>query len=85
MLSTLMKRRILLYYNLVLMLSSLYRQFPAMAPKENTTEFAQLQEILGHDLHPGYGRTPNVQGAYQIATLAITLAVAIAGGIVTGV
>ena len=56
-----------------------------MVPKEGTEELTNLQNILGDpDLHAGLGRSPNTQGAYQIAALGVTLVIAIAGGVVTG-
>jgi len=62
---------------------SLYRQFPARAPMENTTEFAEIK-IHFAGIQPGSGRTGAEQGCYQAAALAMTLAVAIVGGLVTG-
>ena len=40
--------------------------------------------MINSDIEPGLGRTAKQQGGYQIATVAVTLAVAIAGGLVTG-
>lgn len=64
--------------------NSLYRQFSARGPLEGTAEYAELHHHIGH-LHPGLGRSASMQGGYQIATLFITLAIAISGGLVTGV
>ena len=70
-------------YWLVYLWCSLYRQFPARAPMENTTEFAEIK-IHFAGIQPGSGRTGAEQGCYQAAALAMTLAVAIVGGLVTG-
>jgi ammonium transporter Rh len=62
---------------------SLYRQFPARAPLANTAEFSDIQKHF-QGIEAGLGRTAHQQGGYQIAALAMTLAVAIVGGLVTG-
>ncbi|KAI9559795.1 hypothetical protein GHT06_013802 [Daphnia sinensis] len=62
---------------------SLYRQFSARGPLEGTPEYVELHHHIEH-LHPGLGRSASMQGGYQIATLFITLAIAISGGLVTG-
>ncbi len=65
----------------------MYRQFPARLP-EAGPEFDKIKELLHsagmEDIEPGHGRSASTQGAYQIAALGMTLAVAIAGGLVTG-
>jgi hypothetical protein len=67
-----------------LVLLSLYRQFSARAPLPGTPEFTELHHHIGHLHNPGLGRSASMQGGYQIATLFVTLAVAISGGLVTG-
>ncbi len=67
----------------VLLCYSLFRQFSARAPLEGTPEFIELEQHIEH-LEPGLGRSASTQGGFQIATLFVTLAVAISGGIVTG-
>lgn len=62
---------------------SLYRQFPARAPKKDTPEFGDIQRHLA-DMQPGLGRTAFEQAGYQMAALGATLAVAIVGGLLTG-
>ncbi|XP_046657634.1 ammonium transporter Rh type A-like [Daphnia pulicaria] len=62
---------------------SLYRQFSARAPLAGTPEFIELEHHVEH-LHAGLDRSASMQGGYQIATLFVTMAVAISGGLVTG-
>ena len=54
-----------------------------MAPLNGTEHFMSLN-MINSDIEPGLGRTAKQQGGYQIATVAVTLAVAIGGGLVTG-
>lgn len=62
---------------------SLYRQFPARAPLEGTPEFEKIHHYV--NLHEGgLNRSASLQGCYQIAALFMTLAIAIASGVVTG-
>ena len=46
----------------------------------------EFEEIKSHfaGIHPGQGRTGAEQGGYQAAAMAMTLVVAIGGGLVTG-
>lgn len=63
---------------------SLYRQFPARAPQlTNSTVFLELAHHT-HELEPGLGRSAFMQGCFQMATLVVTVVIAIAGGLVTG-
>lgn len=62
---------------------SLYRQFPAMVPLNGTERYRNLY-MMDSEIEPGLGRSAKQQGGYQFATLAVTLAVAISGGLVTG-
>ncbi|KAK7071730.1 hypothetical protein SK128_020423 [Halocaridina rubra] len=62
---------------------SLYEIFPERAPEEGTAEFARVRNLLP-DLEPGSGRSAGGQAANQILALAITLGIALVGGIVTG-
>lgn len=62
---------------------SLYRQFPARAPMAGTPEFEEIKSHFA-GIHPGQGRTGAEQGGYQAAAMAMTLVVAIGGGLVTG-
>ncbi|XP_074652649.1 ammonium transporter Rh type B-B-like [Tubulanus polymorphus] len=61
---------------------SLYQIFPAMAPVKNSTELAELQKTLSVD--PGLGRTAAQQALFQLATLGMTLGMALVGGAITG-
>ncbi len=54
-----------------------------MAPLNGTEHFMSLN-MINSEIEPGLGRTAKQQGGYQIATVAVTLAVAISGGLVTG-
>ena len=67
---------------------SLYIIFPKAAPLEDSSELVKIQEQFGanhHDLvEGGESRTMETQALMQIAALAITLAIAIAGGAITG-
>lgn len=63
---------------------SLYRQFPARAPLAGTPEFEEIHTHFS-GIHPGSGRSAAIQGCYQAAAMAMTIIVAIGGGLVTGV
>ena len=54
-----------------------------MAPLNGTEHYMNLY-MMDSEIEPGLGRTAKQQGGYQFATVAVTLAVAISGGIVTG-
>ncbi|XP_041373232.1 ammonium transporter Rh type A-like [Gigantopelta aegis] len=61
---------------------SLYEQFPARVPTVNSTGLA---EIMSHvNVEPGLGRSAMGQAGYQLVALAVTLAIAIVGGVLTG-
>lgn len=61
----------------------LYEIFPAMTPRENTSAFRYLQELLPH-LEPGAGRSPAEQAGFQMATVVMCFVVPVIGGILTG-
>ncbi|XP_046657631.1 ammonium transporter Rh type A-like [Daphnia pulicaria] len=63
---------------------SLFRQFPARVPELNSTDFDQLKSQFP-DMEPGLGRSATTQAAYQIYALLTTLALAIVGGLLTGI
>ncbi|CAH1797863.1 unnamed protein product, partial [Owenia fusiformis] len=65
-----------------IMYFSLYITFPARAPVFNTTELLEINNVFTIDA--GDGRTASVQAGMQAAALAMTLVVAIIGGIITG-
>lgn len=54
-----------------------------MAPLNGTEQYMNLY-MMNPEIEPGLGRTAKQQGGYQFATVAVTLAVAISGGLVTG-
>lgn len=56
---------------------SLYNHYTAMRAS-NTTE---MNDYISS---PGYGRTAGQQAGYQLIALAVTLVIAIVGGLVTG-
>ena len=51
-----------------------------------TPEYNELHHHLSEngELHHGLGRTAIMQGCFQIACVFVTMAVSIAGGVVTG-
>ena len=62
----------------------LYRYFPARVPMINSTDFI-LYNLTTTDFRTGgLGRTAGMQGGYQIAALAVTLGMALVGGVLTG-
>ncbi|XP_055342559.1 ammonium transporter Rh type A-like [Paramacrobiotus metropolitanus] len=63
--------------------TSFYGQFPGQVPMENTPEYKELLKTNAN-LKPGYGWSASMQGGYQLAGMAVTLAIAIGGGIFTG-
>ena len=54
-----------------------------MTPSNSSHEYWHIHE-MDSEIEPGLGRSAQQQGGYQIATVAVTLAVAISGGLVTG-
>ncbi|XP_071959671.1 ammonium transporter Rh type B-B-like isoform X2 [Antedon mediterranea] len=62
---------------------SLYSQFPALVPANNTAEFTELASRI-EGLEPGDGRSASTQAGYQMVALIVTLAFAIVGGAITG-
>ncbi|XP_055354016.1 ammonium transporter Rh type A-like [Paramacrobiotus metropolitanus] len=63
--------------------SGYYTQFPAHVPPADSAEYAALHAV-NPDLKPGLGWTPSVQAGYQLAAMAVTIGIAIGGGIITG-
>ena len=62
--------------------TSLYQQFPARAPAKNSSHF---QDNSGLPLFiPGDGRSAADQAGYQLLALGVTLVIAVAGGLITG-
>ncbi|KAK8767260.1 hypothetical protein V5799_005961 [Amblyomma americanum] len=62
---------------------SLYTLYPARAPTENSTDLSQVL-FYTVEVVAGDGRTASAQALYQLAAVAATLAIAIAGGLFTG-
>ena len=60
------------------MFCSLYLVFPARTPSANVTEFSGL------GISPSVGRDAGTQAGFQLALLASTLTISIAGGLLTG-
>ncbi|RXG70125.1 hypothetical protein Avbf_07441 [Armadillidium vulgare] len=63
--------------------SSLYLIFPARAPSEGSEELLRLQSQIP-ELEPGSGISASTQALYQFLALLVSLVIAIAGGILTG-
>jgi ammonium transporter Rh len=62
--------------------SSLYQQFPARAPARNSS---QIYDNTGLSvIIPGDGRSAGEQAGYQLLALGVTLVIAVAGGLITG-
>ena len=64
-------------------LFSMFNLWSSRAPEKNSTEHMTLTN-LGVKFDAGEGRTAKAQAGYQIAGLAVGLAIAIIGGIITG-
>ena len=62
---------------------SLYMIFPARAPVLNSTQYFELVEF-DPDVVDGLGWSAGKQAGFQFAALAVTLVVAILGGVLTG-
>ena len=68
----------------ILLLSfSMFSLWSARAPGKNSTEYLRLTN-LGVTFDAGEGRSAKAQAGYQIAGLAVALAIAVLGGVVTG-
>lgn len=61
----------------------MFALWSARAPEKNSTEYLRLTN-LGVTFDVGDGRSAKAQAGYQIAGLAVALAIAVLGGIVTG-
>ena len=61
----------------------MFALWSARAPEKNSTEYLRLTN-LGVTFDAGEGRSAKAQAGYQIAGLAVALAIAVLGGIVTG-
>lgn len=61
----------------------MYSLWSARAPGKNSTEYLRLTN-LGVTFDAGEGRSAKAQAGYQIAGLAVALAIAVLGGVVTG-
>jgi ammonium transporter Rh len=61
---------------------SLYQQFPARAPTQNSSQIHGNPELT--HLIPGEGRSAGDQAGYQLLALAVTLLIASVGGLITG-
>lgn len=64
--------------------TSLYMIFPARAPVLNSTQYFELVEF-DPDVVDGLGWSAGKQAGFQFAALAVTLVVAILGGVLTGI
>jgi len=62
---------------------SLYTVFPARAPTLNSTQYFEWVKSVP-DATGGLGRSAGVQAGYQLAALAVTMAIALLGGLITG-
>ncbi len=62
----------------------LYMFYPSRTPMANSTEYRNFSLGLTEYSKGGLGRTAVQQGGYQIAALAMTLGLALVGGILTG-
>lgn len=62
----------------------LYVFYPSRIPMLNSTEYSNFSLDSTEFAEGGLGRTAAVQGGYQMAALAVTLGMAIIGGIITG-
>jgi ammonium transporter Rh len=62
----------------------LYVFYPSRIPKNNSTEFNTFNLGNTEFNDGGLGRTASAQAGYQLAALGVTLAIAILGGILTG-
>ena len=71
------------YFYGVFLSFSLYTIFPARAPVLNSTQYIELVE-LNPDAVAGLGWSAGKQAGFQFVALAVTLVVAILGGVLTG-
>ncbi|XP_042886516.1 ammonium transporter Rh type C-like, partial [Penaeus japonicus] len=61
---------------------SLYEIFPAMSPPAGSPDLHEIMQYLV--VEAGEGRTPLVQALFQLVAIVSTLAIAAAGGLLTG-
>lgn len=62
---------------------SMYAVWSARAPGKNSSEYIRVTN-LGVTFDAGEGRSAKAQAGYQLAGLAVALAIAVLGGVVTG-
>lgn len=62
---------------------SLYTLYPARAPPANSSDLSQIR-FFTMDVTGGEGRTASGQALFQLAALVHTIAIAIGGGLLTG-
>lgn len=62
---------------------ALYSVYPARAPRANSSDLSLINHYT-LDVTPGLDRSAAVQAVYQLAALAATLAIAVGGGLATG-
>lgn len=61
---------------------NLYTLYPARSPRDNSTQLLDLQKFA--PIPAGDNRKGTIQALYQLATLAVTLLIAVCGGLLTG-
>lgn len=61
----------------------MYAVWSARAPGKNSSEYIRVTN-LGVTFDAGEGRSAKAQAGYQLAGLAVALAIAVLGGVVTG-
>ena len=68
----------------LLLFQRLYKFYPTLVPAYNSSDY-NAYNLNGTEFSAGGdGRTPVQQGGFQIAGLALTLGMAIVGGLITG-
>jgi ammonium transporter Rh len=64
--------------------NELYSFYPARVPSINSTDYELLNMTTSWYWRGGPGRTAAVQASYQLASLGMTIALALVGGFITG-